>query len=62
MTELERWRRRERLSYAKLAAKLEESTTSVFEWCNAISLPRQAKWSKISRITKLSKAQIVGLA
>lgn len=62
MNNLERWRTQKKLSYEQMGRLLDEGTTSVFGWCKRGRIPRKAKWAKISRITKLSNAQIVGVA
>jgi transcriptional regulator with XRE-family HTH domain len=62
VTALERWRQAKKLSYEQMAAKLQESRTSVFMWCNAKARPRESKWANIRRATGLTDAQIMGLA
>jgi hypothetical protein len=62
MNNMERWRTQQKLSYEQLGRVLDEGTTTVFGWCKGRHIPRKIKWPKISRITKLSKAQIVGIA
>lgn len=62
MTALEAWRKEQELSYAQLAQKLGESTTSVFEWCQGNSLPRSTKWKAIAKKTGLTVSQVIGIA
>jgi hypothetical protein len=62
MSNLERWRKEQKLTYAGMAIRLDEHVSSVFAWCVQGRKPHPSRWKKIARITKLNYAQIVGIA
>ena len=62
MSSLERWRKRQNLTYAAMAIVLDEHVSSVFAWCVQGRRPKASRCKKIARITGLSQAQILGVA